>query len=201
MNQSVKVDKAVTLNLNQNTLTTMGLEIAADATIENGTITSGGNTNFVPHLKATAGTLKMNNVTVDVKHHLNANADWSEASGMEVANAKAILNNCNIKISNGTKAKWVYSYGISLNNADITVNGGSVTAKCVAGTAANGPTNPNAISSMGECSATLNNVEVIATYYGTTVNGHLTINTTDKNITSADIVDNNGGSHTLNYID
>ncbi len=201
LDQSVTVNKSVTLNLNNKTLTTMGLDFAADATIENGTIASGGNTNLVPHLKATAGTLTMDNVTVDVKHHLNANVNWSEASGMEVQNAKAVLNNCNVKINNDTKAKWVYSYGISLNNAEITVNGGSITAECVAGTAANGPTNPNAISTMGECTATLNDVNVTAMYYVTTVNGHATINTTDKSIASADFVDNRGGSHTLNYID
>ena len=81
------------------------------------------------------------------------------------------------------------------------MNGGSITADCAEGTAAEGPTNPNAISSMGECTITLNSVNVDATYYATTVNGHLTINTTDKNITSSDVVDNRDGSHTLNYID
>lgn len=200
LSEAVAVSETVEIDLNGKELTVMGLDFQAGATIQNGTITSGGNTNFVPHLKATAGTLTMNNVTVDVKHHLNANVDWSEATGMEVLKAKAILNNCNIKINNVTKAKWVFSYAISLNDASIIVNGGSITAECVDGTAANGPTNPNAISAMGESSATLNNVNVTALYYGTTVNGHLTINTTDKNVTSANVVDNRGGSHTLNYI-
>ena len=116
-------------------------------------------------------------------------------------NATAVFNDCNIKIYNPTGAKWVFSYGIGLINATITMNGGSITAECISGTAANGPTNPNAISAMGECTATLNNVNVSAMYYGTTVNGHLTINTTDKNVTNSNIVDNRGGSHTLNYID
>ena len=201
LTSATTADKSINLDLNNKTLTTVGLDLKAGGSIEDGTIASGGNTSMTPHLKISGGTIEMDNVTVDVNHHLNANALWSEATGMEVMNATAVLNDCHIKINNETKAQWVYSYAISLNNADITVNGGSVTATCVAGTAANGPTNPNAISTMGECTATLNDVDVTATYYATTVNGHLTINTTDKNITSANIVDNRGGSHTLNYID
>ncbi len=201
LSSAVAIAETVEIDLNGKELTVMGMDFNAGATIQNGTITSGGHTNLVPHLKVTGGNLIMNDVTVGVNHHLNANVNWAEATGMEVQNATATLNNCNIKIDNPTGAKWVYSYGISLNNANLTVNGGSITAECVAGTAANGPTNPNAISSMGECTVTLNNVDVEATYYATTVNGHLTINTTDTSVTSSDIVDNRGGSHTLNYID
>ena len=145
--------------------------------------------------------VEMTDVVVDVKHHLNANSYWSAATGFEIMNATAVLNNCEVKIHNSTKAQWVYSYGIGLVNANLTVNGGVISATCVAGTAANGPTNPNAISTMGNCTATLNDVDVNATYYVTTVNGHATINTTDRSITSANIVDNRGGSHTLNYVD
>jgi hypothetical protein len=72
------------------------------------------------------------------------------------------------------------------------MNGGSITAECVAGTAANGPTNPYAVTSMGACTATLNNVTVNAGYHAATVRGHLTLNTTDASVTSANIVDNNG---------
>ncbi len=201
LSSAVTIAETVEIDLNGKELTVMGMDFNAGATIQNGAITSGGHTNLVPHLKVTGGNLIMNDVTVGVNHHLNANVNWAEATGMEVQNATATLNNCNIKIDNPTGAKWVYSYGISLNNANLTVNGGSIIAECVAGTAANGPTNPNAISSMGECTVTLNNVDVEATYYATTVNGHLTINTTDTSVTSSDIVDNRGGSHTLNYID
>ena len=195
------VDQVANIDLNGKTLTTMGLELKQGGQIADGTVTSGGNTNMVPHLKVSGGNVELNNVVVDVKHHLNANVYWSEATGLEIMNATAVLNNCDVKIHNGTKAQWVYSYGISINNANVTVNGGSITATCINGTAANGPTNPNAVSAMGESEITLQNVAVTATYYATTVNGHLTINTTDKNITGANIVDNRGGSHTVNYID
>lgn len=201
LDEAVTEDKPVSIDLNGHTLTTVGLDLTNGGIIEDGTVASAGNTNLTPHLKISGGTVIMEDVTVDVNHHLNANVYWSEATGMEVANATAILKNCNIKINNQTKAQWVYSYGISLNNAELTMNGGSITAACVAGTAANGPTNPNAISTMGDVTTTLKNVDVTATYYVTTVNGHATINTTDKTITSANIVDNRGGSHTLNYID
>lgn len=194
------VDSYAGIDLNGNTLKTVGLDLKAGGKIVDGTIASAANTNLTPHLKVSGGTLTMENVTVNVQHTLNANRNWTEATGMEIMNAAAILNDCHVRIHNGVTAQWVYSYGISLNNADITVNGGSITATCAAGTAANGPTNPNAISAMGECAATLNDVSVTAAYYATTVNGHLTINTTDKNVTSDDVVDNRNGSHTLNYI-
>ena len=195
------IDDYANINLNGHELSTVGLELKNGGYIEDGSITSDGNTYLVPHLKISGGKVTMENVNVQVDDYLNGNANWTEATGMEVVNATAILNNCNISIHNDTSAKWVYSYGISLNNAEITMNGGSITATCVAGTAANGPTNPNAISTMGSCTATLNNVNVSATYYGTTVNGHFTLNTTDRSITSSNIVDNRGGSHTINYID
>ena len=201
LDAAVSVEQYADINLNGYTLSTKGLELKAGGEIADGTVTSGGNTNMVPHLKVSGGNVELNNVVVDVKHHLNANVYWSEATGLEIMNATAVLNNCDVKIHNGTKAQWVYSYGISINNANVTVNGGSITATCINGTAANGPTNPNAVSAMGESEITLQNVAVTATYYATTVNGHLTINTTDKNITGANIVDNRGGSHTVNYID
>ena len=198
--EALTVDGDIDIDLNGKKLSTIGLTFTGNVTIKNGTVASAGHTNMVPHLKVSSGTLVMTDVTVDVNHHLNANVNWAEATAMEVQNATATLNNCNIKIDNPTGARWVYSYGISLNNATVTMNGGSITAECEEGTAANGPTNPNAISAMGECTVTLNNVDVDATYYATTVNGYLTINTTDTSVTSADIVDNRGGSHTLNYI-
>ncbi len=201
LDEALTITKSAVIQLNGKTLTSNGLDFQAGATIKNGVITSGGNTNMTPHIKVSGGTLNMYDVTVDVNHHLNANVYWAEATGIEVCNASAMFNDCHIKIDNPTGAQWVYSYGIGLNNATVTMNGGSITADCAEGTAAEGPTNPNAISSMGECTITLNSVNVDATYYATTVNGHLTINTTDKNITSSDVVDNSGGSHTLNYID
>ena len=201
LDAALTVEKIANIDLNGHTLATKGLDLTAGGEIADGTITSNGNTNMVPHLKISGGNVELNNVVVDVKHHLNANVYWSEATGLEIMNATAVLNDCDVKIHNGTNAQWVYSYGISINNANVTVNGGSIVATCVNGTAANGPTNPNAISSMGACEITLNSVDVTATYYATTVNGHLTINTTDKDITSSNIVDNRGGSHTVNYID
>lgn len=197
---ALNVTEEVSIELNGKTLSTRGLDLQKGGIISNGTIKSADNTNMTPHLKVSGGKLTMVDVTVDVNHHLNANVYWAEATAMEIANATAVLNNCNINIDNPTGAQWVYSYGVSLNNANVTMNGGSITAECAEGTAANGPTNPNAISAMGASEITLNNVEVTATYYGTTVNGHLIINTTDATVTDADIVDNRGGSHAINYI-
>ena len=189
------------IDLNGNTLTTNGLNLKNGGEVVNGTIESEANTNFVPHISISNGEFELNNVTIEVNHHLNAGASWSEATGLDITNAKAVLNNCHVKVNNPTKAKWVFAYGISLIDSDMIVNGGSIDVTCVNGTAANGPTNPNGISSIGACTATLNNVTVNADVYATTVRGQLTLNTTDKTITSSNIVDNNGGSHVINYID
>ncbi len=201
LTEAITVAEDAVIDLNGKTLTSAGITFSGDVTIENGTITSAGATNLVPHLSVNGGNLTMKNVTVNVEHTLNANVYWTEAIAVDLQNATATLNNCNIKVENPTSSQWVYSYGIGLNNADLTLNGGSITALCVDGTSSSGPTNPHAISSIGQSSITLNDVEVTATYYATTVDGHLTINTTDRGVTSADIVDNRGGSHTLNYID
>lgn len=182
-------------------VSTLGLNLKNGGSVANGTMESADDTNFVPHFKVSGGTLTMNNVTVDVNHCLNANSSYTEASAMEISNATAILNNCHVNIHNGDSAIWVFSYGISLTNGNLTMNGGSITATCVEGTAANGPTNPYAICGIGNSTATLNDVAVTAIYYATTVNGHLTVNTTDTTITSTNIVDNAGGSHTLDYMD
>lgn len=206
LGNDVELESAVTVNdyanidLNGHTLTTVGLNLKNGGALSNGTVTSAANTNMVPHLQISGGNVEMTDVTVEVNHHLNANTNWSEATGIDITNATAVLNNCNVTINNVTNARWTFSYGIGLVNSTLTMNGGSITATCVAGTAANGPTNPYAVSSIGDCTATLNNVTVNATYYATTVNGHLTLNTTDSTVTSANIVDNAGGSHIINLI-
>ena len=203
LSDSTIIEKPITLDLNGKTLTVKELNIAADATISNGTIVSSANTNMVPQFLFSGANLEMNDVTVQVNHFLNANAEWSEAIGMSIENATAVLNNCNISINNQQKANWVFSYAIGLANANLTVNGGSITAVCIEGNVApnKGPSNPTAISSYGNCTATLNNVEVEALYYGSAVAGCLTINTTDRSVLPTAFANNNGGRYALNFID
>lgn len=201
LSSSVAVDKTITIDLNNKTLSVNTLNLKNGGSVVNGTIASTAhNNNMVAQFAVSGGTLIMEDVTIEVNHHLLNSYGYSEAAGIEVSNANAVFNNCNIKINNQTKAKWVFSYGIAMINANVTVNGGSISAECIEGTAANGPTNPNAISSVGACTVTLNNVDVNAIYYAATVRGHLIINTTDASATSANIIDNNGGSHKINYI-
>ena len=201
LTSAVTVSDAIDLNLNGYTLSTVGLQLQNGGTIVNGVIESAGTTKMVAHMSVTGGVLNMDSVTVDVNHHLNANVSWSEATGIDIRNATAVLNDCTVKVNNLTSAKWVYSYGVSLTNAEVTMNGGSIIADCIEGTASAGPTNPNAVCSIGNCTATLNNVAVSEeAYYASTVQGCLTINTTDTTVTSADVVDNRGGSHVINYI-
>ena len=198
---AVAIDEAVNIDLNGKTLSVYSLKLNNGGSVENGTIAStASNNNMVAQFGVNGGSLVMKDVTVEVNHHLLNYYGYSEAAGMEITNATAVLENCNIKINNQTKARWVFSYGLALIDASVTVNGGSITAECIEGTAANGPTNPNAVSSVGACTVTMNDVDVDAGYYAATVRGHLTINTTDTSVTSANVVDNNGGSHTINYI-
>lgn len=197
----LEVEETINIDLNGKTLAVYNLNLKNGGNVVNGTITSTAHTNYTAQVAVSGGNFVMKDVTVEVNHHLVNEGGWSEAAGIEVSNATAVFENCNIKISNPTKAQWVFSYGINMINANVIVNGGSIIAKCIEGTAANGPTNPNAVSSIGACTITLNNVNVDAIYYAATVRGHLIINTTDASVTSANIVDNNGGSHTINYID
>lgn len=201
LTEAVKAEKSVQLILNGNTLTTNGLDFAAGAVIENGTIKSADNTNMVPHLKVSGGKLEMTDVTVQIDKYLNyqaqGNRAYSEYSGLEINNAKAVLNNCYIKVENDTYLTWSYVYGITLNKGTLEMNGGSVVVKSAGASVTDLRT---AIGAIDVCTVTLNNVAVDAATYGMTM-GHLTLKTTDKNVTDADFVSYNSGTYELVVID
>ena len=198
---AVTINQVANIDLGGKTLSVSNFILAKGGTVNNGTIKSLCNTNMVPNFVVSGGHLEMNDVKVDTNHYLYADANWSEAVGMSVQNATAVLNNCDIRINNQKMANWVFAYAIDITNATLTVNGGTITAECVTGTAVNGPSNPIAISSNGNNIATLKNVVVNAPFYGSAVNGKLTINTTDRTVQPTAFANNNGGSYALNFID
>lgn len=196
LDEALSVDKLVTLDLGNKTLTSEGLEFKDEATIKNGKIVSGDNTNMVPHLKFT-GDAKMENVDVEVTHYLNyqaqGNRAYGEYTGLEVAGGTLVLDNCDISVKNDTYRTWSYVYGITMNNASVTMNGGSITVESVGASITDLQT---ALSGIGNSTATMNNVAVSAVTLGTTM-GHLIVNTTDSTVTDADFV-SYGGTFDLN---
>ena len=107
-----------------------------------------------------------------------------------------VLNNCDIFVKNPNKTYWSYVYGVTLNNATLTMNGGSITTKSTGTTSTDLKT---AVSAINTSTATLNNVTVDAETLGTTM-GHLILNTTDRTVTDADFV-SYGGTYEFKFID
>ena len=199
LDAALAVSEEVSIYLNGHELSTVGLKLAAGGSIENGTVSSAGNTNMTPHLSVTGGTLEMKDVVVEIDHYLNyqaqSNRAYGEYTGLEVANATAVLDKCTVKAANGTYRTWNYVYGITVNSGSVTMNGGSIVVKSAGASSTDLKT---AISGMGTSTVTLNDVVVEAETYGTTM-GDLTVNTTDRSITEADFV-SYGGTYKLNFI-
>ena len=143
----------------------------------------------------------MEDVTIEIDKYLNyqasGNRAYAEYTGMEVASATAILTDCNIKVKNETYCTWSYVYGITVNDANVIINGGSINVDSAGAASTDLKT---ALSGMGNNTVTLNSVAVNAETYGTTIMGNLIVNTTDKSVTAADFV-SYGGNYKLNYID
>ena len=198
LTNATTVDKAINLDLNNKTLATVGLDLKAGGSIENGTIASGGNTNMTPHLKVTGGELVMDNVTVKIDDYLSNVGVWVETTGFEAVNATVIMNDSTIFVENNVRAYNHYTYGITATNANVTMNGGAIIVKSVDTITAAGTNLKTAISGMSNNTVTLKNVNVDADTLGSTM-GHLILNTTDSNVTGADFV-SYGGTYELNII-
>ena len=199
LDSAVTVSEESAIDLNNHTLATVGLDFAAGGSIQNGTIESAGATSMVPHLKVSSGTLTMEDVNVVIDDYLNyqvsGNRSYGEYTGLEVADATAVLNDCNVKVSNETYRTWNYTYGITVNNANVTLNGGSIVIESAGASSTDLET---AISGMGNSTVTMNNVSVQAETVGTTM-GNLVLKTTDKTVTDSDFA-SYGGSFELSYI-
>ena len=184
------------IDLNGHTLSSNGMNFQAGAEISNGAIESAQNTLGVPHLKVSGGTLTMENVKVTIDDNMNDQSSYAEYVGMEVNNAEAVLNNCDLFVKNETVRRFNYVYAVVLNKGELTMNGGSITVESADGTTTDCNT---AICGIGNSKATLNDVAVTTDSLGTTM-GHLILNTTDAAATDADIVSYGGGTFELNTI-
>ncbi len=199
IDNAMTITEVADINLNGHTLATVGIDFQNSATVENGEIVSAGNTKMVPHLKISSGTLTMDNVTVVVDDYLNTQTNgsrsYAEYTGMEIKDATAVLNNCSIQVKNDVYRTWNYVYGITMTNAELTMNGGSIVVESAGASIESLET---AISGIENCTATFNNVDVSAKTYGTTM-GRLIVNTTDANVSDSDFV-SYGGTYVLNKI-
>lgn len=197
------VEKTVNIDLNGKSLGTVGLELKNGGSIKNGDIKSSGNTNdFLLHLLVSGGTMTMDDVTINVTDSMYAGTGYncsSQACGLRVENAKVVLNNCDVKVYNDTnKVYFVQAWAIDILDAEVIMNGGSITAKCEKGTAEDqsgldDPAFACAISADGVSTMTLNNVTVTAPYFGEVFDwqdysSQFTFNTTDANVTEDDFI-------------
>ena len=200
LNAAQTAPEKVTIDLNNNTLSTVGLDFAKGGKMANGKIQSNGNTSMVPHVKVSGGEMIMDNIQIAVDDYLNyqaqGNKTYGEYSGIEIANATATLNNCEITVSNDTYRTWNYVYGLTVNNANVTVNSGKITIISAGGSITDLQT---AVCAIGSCTVTLNQVDVSAKTLGTTM-GHLVLNTTDASVTDADFTSYVDGTYQLNII-
>ena len=187
------------IDLSGRTLSTNGLNFANGATITNGIIESADATQMVPHLKISNGALVMDNVVIKIDDYLNYQSNGSRAygeyTGLEITNATAVLNNCSITVESAEYRTWNYLYGITVNNSDVTLNGGQI---IITSAGAQITDLCTAVSAIGPATVTMNNVDVQAETLGTTM-GHLILKTTDATVTAADFV-SYGGTYELNIL-
>ena len=199
LGEALTVTGDVTIDLNGRNLTSVGFNATGDVKIENGTITSGGNTNMVPHMQISGGNVVLDNVVIVVDDYLNYQSNGSRAygefTGLDVSNATVVLNSCSITVKNDTYRTWNYLYGITATNANVTINGGEIVVQSAGAAIEELCT---AVSVIGNSTITMNNVDVQAVTLGTTM-GHLILNTTDTTVTAADFV-SYGGTYELNIL-
>lgn len=201
LDEALEVTEEVSIELNNHVLYSAGLNFKAPVNIENGIIKSVENTSLKPHVKVSSGTSTFDQVTIEVDHYLNyqssGNRAYAEYTGIEVDNAKLVMNNCHLKVTNDTVRTWNYVYGIILpNNAEVEMNGGSITIESAGGTIDDMNV---AVSGITNATATLNDVQISAKHVGLTM-GQLTLNTTDADVSDADMLSLANGKYTINYI-
>jgi predicted ribosomally synthesized peptide with SipW-like signal peptide len=203
LDNALVIDEPISIDLDGNELSVLGFDVKSDMHISNGEFTSADTLIMLPHLRIDGGKLTMDNVNVKIDDYMNYYAEgglnYTENMGISVENgAELVLNNSNIIVENKLVSTWNYSYGIALYNGTVTMNGGSIV---ILSAGAVREDHLGAISSMGNDTVTLNNVQVTADVYAMTMRtGNLTLNTTDSTVTANDIDTSLGGRYTLNII-
>jgi predicted ribosomally synthesized peptide with SipW-like signal peptide len=203
LDNALVIDEPISIDLDGNELSVLGFDVKSDMHISNGEFTSADTLIMLPHLRIDGGKLTMDNVNVKIDDYMNYYAqdglNYTENMGISVENgAELVLNDSNIIVENKLVSTWNYSYGIALYNGTVTMNGGSIV---ILSAGAVREDHLGAISSMGNDTVTLNNVQVTADVYAMTMRtGNLTLNTTDSTVTANDIDTSLGGRYTLNII-
>ena len=157
---------------------------------------------MTPHLRIENGKLTMNNVDVTIDDYLlyqaSGSLTYAEFLGMEIADATAVLTDCNITVNTDVYRSWNFLFAIAVTNGNITIDGGKIV---VASAGYQREGQEVAISVVGNATVTMKDVEVQATTYGASqkAGAHLILNTNDTTITDADVV-SNGGTYEVNII-
>ena len=207
LTDNITFDSAITLAsdveiyLNGKELSVAGLEVTGEAHISGGSIVSTPTTNMQPHvLVKSGGELTLENVEVEIDDYMNyqRGQDYAEFVGISVdAGGTLVLDNSNIVVENDVLRAHNYCYGITATNANIIMNGGSITVKCVGGTVSAFAT---AICSIGNTTLTLNEVTVDAPLLGLAMAGKLVVNANNCTLTSTRFEGLKGGTYELNPV-
>ena len=188
----------VKIDLNGNELSVAGLDVQGETHISGGTIVSTSTTSMQPHVVVKEGaTLTLEDVEVEIDDYMNyqagGNRSYAEFVGVAVEGGTLILDDAHIVVENDVVRTWNYCYGITVTNGTVIMNGGSITVKSAGATISDYAT---AISSIGNCTVTLNNVEVDAPLLGLVLGtSHLVVNYNNSTFTST-VFDTSMGSGT-----
>ena len=201
LNELLTIEDDVNIYLNGHDLSVSALQVTGDAHITGGTITSASQNNMQPHVVVKEGaTLTLEDVEVEIDDYMNyqagGNKSYAEYVGVAVEGGTLVLDNAHIVVENDTIRTWNYCYGITVTDGTVIMNGGSITSKSVGGTISNYAT---AISSIGNSTVTLNNVEVDAPLLGILLGtSHLVVNSNNSTFTST-VFDTSMGSGTYEF--
>ena len=207
LTDNITFDSAITLasdveiNLNGKELSVAGLNVTGDTHITGGSIVSTSTTNMQAHvLVKNGGKLILEDVEVKIDDYMNyqRGQDYAEFVGVSVdAGGTLVLDNSDIVVENDVVRAHNYCYGITATNANIIMNGGSITVKCAGGTVSAFTT---AICSIGNTTLTLNGVKVDAPLLGLSMSGKLVVNANNCTLSSTRFEGLKGGTYELNPV-
>lgn len=200
LDEPLSVSEEAYIDLNGHTLSASSLELKAGGIISNGVFRSDKDNTMLPHLKVYGNDVTLENLTVYITHYMNygdgmTGGSCAELSGVDVIDGSLVLNNCDLNVTNDYAYDETFLYGISVNNGNVTMNGGSIVFDGIFGS----KIHCNAVvSGMGTSVVNLNDVNIQNGNCYISYGGNLTINTNVSSMETMQPV-SFGGQYTLNY--
>ena len=200
LDKPLSVSEEAYIDLNGHTLSASSLELKAGGIISNGVFRSDKDNTMLPHLKVYGNDVTLENLTVYITHYMNygdgmTGGSCAELSGVDVIDGSLVLNNCDLNVTNEHAYDETFLYGISVNNGNVTMNGGSIVFDGIFGS----KIHCNAVvSGMGTSVVNLNDVKIQNGNCYISYGGNLTINTNVSSMETMQPV-SFGGQYTLNY--